>query len=223
MTRKMPRRLFRFSLRTLLLLPVAVAVLGWLAWPWLSWRMSVARIRSAGGTVTQGGCFVRGGVWAYSGEIWSVDFNPYTSNIDSRTLASLVPDLRIFPELELIVPLTRVRQDDLAKLVHLSNLRVLCVGSPHLTDDGLRHIGRMTSLRLLWIGSPQVTDAGLIHLRGLKKLELLMVSCPRVTESGVRRLIQHLPRLQYVNYPGGSIGCPKTIDANGDGCPDDYP
>jgi Leucine-rich repeat (LRR) protein len=61
-------------------------------------------------------------------------------------------------------------------------------------DEGLKAIGHLTTLRSLSLEGTQITDAGLAELRRLQNLQFLYVSGSSVTADGIARLSQELPK-----------------------------
>ena len=63
-----------------------------------------------------------------------------------------------------------------------------------VTDDGLCYLKRLTRLKSLGLGGSKVTDAGLEHLEGLTQLQALDLTGTKVTDEGVTKLQQALPK-----------------------------
>lgn len=135
-------------------------------------------------------------------------------NLDDVTdLASVLPILKDFPELEVLSISNRRFTDGHAKhladlrnlrdlnlyrsnigdegLVHLAKIRYLSwlpIGETRITDNGLKVLGGMTRLQYLGLRGNNVTDAGLAHLRKLTDLTGLHLGETKVTDAGLRRL-----------------------------------
>jgi len=93
------------------------------------------------------------------------------------------------------------RNEDLACLAKLKNLKKLSVGSSTIkygkvaiSDSGMAHLAGLTNVETLTIGGPDLTDKGLKYLRNMKKLQRLFIYAGDLTDMGLRRL-QRLPAL----------------------------
>jgi hypothetical protein len=62
-----------------------------------------------------------------------------------------------------------------------------------ISDASLSHLEGMSELRRLRIGGTEVTDVGLIHLAGLTRLGELDLTATKVTDEGVAKLQKALP------------------------------
>ncbi len=102
-----------------------------------------------------------------------------------------------------------------AELVHLKDLgqvRMLDLGSSHVTDAGLVHLKGLIHLEELDLAFTPVTDAGLAHLEGLTRLKRLVLQGTAVTDAGLIHL-KGLTMLRWLNmgqtkvtYVGGVKG-----------------
>ncbi len=77
----------------------------------------------------------------------------------------------------------------------LTQLRKLNLSYTHITDAGLGHLRSLTSLKSLLLSNTQVTDKGLEYLKGLTGLERLLLDDTQVTDKGLKHL-GALTRLQ---------------------------
>ena len=73
-----------------------------------------------------------------------------------------------------------------------------------ITDAGLEYLGGMTKLDTLDLDGTRVTDAGLEHLMGLTQLKGLYLRGTRVTDAGLERL-KGLTRLEGLYLNGRQI------------------
>jgi len=80
----------------------------------------------------------------------------------------------------------------------LTELRSLELSGPQVTDVGLENLKGLTKLEWLGLPDSQVTDAGLMHLKGLTRLEYLNLHGTQVTAQGIRRLRKALPNCEIV-------------------------
>lgn len=139
---------------------------------------------------------------------------------NSSDVASVVPLLREFPELESLSASTsrftdaearqlgelpnlrdlnlyrsNIGDEGLKHLTGLKNLRRIPMGETKVTDKGLQVIGGMTQLEYVGVRGNNVTDAGLVHLKGLTNLTGLYLGETKVTDDGLK-LLAPLTRLQ---------------------------
>jgi len=112
-----------------------------------------------------------------------------------RGLANLAPD-----DIHAVETFKKITTDtDLARLAHLTGLRVLGCSKAHpVTDRGLATIASLRNLRDLDLYFTGVTDRGLPHLAGMVQLERLHLGLTRVKGPGLRCLAG-LQRLQWIS------------------------
>ena len=201
---------FQFSIRSLLVLTVAVAV----PCSWLAVKMQqakrqrevVAAIEKLGGSVKYD---------------WQVDANgEYLPNAQLPGPACLRPVLGedFFCRVEFVCfDNTQDTDAGLENLKGLGQLKGLWLGGTNVTDAGLENLkglGQLTNLRIggtnvtdaglenlkglgqlkwLWLVDNKVTDAGLEHLKGLGQLKWLWLNDAQITNAGVKKLQQALP------------------------------
>jgi hypothetical protein len=67
-----------------------------------------------------------------------------------------------------------------------------------VTDAGLARLKHLTRLRVVTLRDTRVTDAGLVHLMSLHNLLRLDVTNAAVTEAGIARLKEALPGTEIV-------------------------
>jgi Leucine Rich repeat len=225
MIAKPKRRLFRFSLRTLLVfMTIASIAFGWLGFKMRQagrQREAVKAIEETGGRVVYdyhmdnppdgfvfGGPFLIGperNQSARPGPAWLRDLlgddffiNVAYVKVGTSDSINLV-HLRQFQRVQWIdVSYNSLVTD--AGLVHmqgLPDLRVLYLGRSQVTDAGLIHIRETTRLEELRIGALPVTDAGMVHLRKMTRLRELELEYSKVTDAGLIHLatMPHLRRL----------------------------
>lgn len=83
---------------------------------------------------------------------------------------------------------TQVTDAGLEHLKGLSQLSILHLHNTQVTDAGLKHLRGLTGLIGLWLDNTQVTDAGLEHLKGLTQLRALSLVNTNVTDVGLEHL-----------------------------------
>jgi hypothetical protein len=183
------RRLFRFSVRGLLLLILVIGCgLGWIARvvrTGQTQRRAVAAIYQAGG-------------WALYDTDWDEGQAPTAWH--PRWPRSLVDRVGVdyFGTVVFVNLHDRGTDAVLAQVGRLTHLKQLHRPGLAMTDAELIHLGQLNKLELLSLNHTQVTDAGLVHLKGLKGLKWLRVAGSRVTDAGVGELRKALPDLQPI-------------------------
>ena len=175
------RRRFRYSLRTLLLVFVAISVgLGW-----FTARMKEAkRQRAAVSTIVS-----LSGLVVYDDQPEDLTAAPTTSPVPGWLRNLLGEDF--FHTAVHVVAFNDASMEAVRELPEIRRLDF--VGGP-ATDAGLVHVRRLSRLEKLNLSDTQITDAGLEHLQGLTQLRELCLRGTRVTKEGVSTLQQTLPR-----------------------------
>jgi uncharacterized protein YjbI with pentapeptide repeats len=200
MTTKRPkRRWYQFSLRTLLLLVVLVAIgLSFFA-SWLQearrQQMAVEKLEALGAEVWYEGeeeqvieRWARNLFGLEHGVVVGVDLSG--RQVTDAGLEHL-KGLTSLQDLDLTG--TQVTDAGLEHLKALTSLQVLDLSGTQVTDAGLEHLKGSTSLWKLNLSGTQVSDAGLEDLKGLTSLWDLDLSSTQVSEEGVRKLDAVLP------------------------------
>ena len=163
---------FQFSIRSLLMLTIAVAIpCSWMMQE-IKWQSkAVAAINGSGGQVT----------WsATEGPIW---------------LTRLLGDDLFLSVLSVQWPGPQVTDADLEHLRGLKQVRLLLLDSTQVTDAGLEKLKGLKQLEILFLNETKITDAGLVHLKGLKQLKQLSVSGTKITDAG----LEHLTGLKQIH------------------------
>jgi biotin transporter BioY len=197
---------FQFSLRSLLVLPLVVAlVCGWLATEIKRakrQREAVAAIRALGGFAIYDYLVAEtanrppqspGPEWAR--RILGTDF--FADVIDVRSMAFAMRWLRVGSHFDSDVtrpgsnPITDAWLEQIAKL---PSIEALDLQYSRVSDAGLGQIRGLTRLADLNLAATSITDAGLEHLRGTSGLRRLNLRATGVTDEGVEELRQALPK-----------------------------
>jgi WD40 repeat protein len=97
-----------------------------------------------------------------------------------------------------------VTDSGLARLKSFPRLRVLSLMSTAVGDAGLAHLERFTELEDLDLDRTMITDAGLPHLKYLVKLRRLQMAHTAVTDAGLEPLLG-LVGLQELNLKGTAV------------------
>jgi hypothetical protein len=191
------RSRFQFSIRSLLVLTIAVA----LPCSWLAVEMQAANrqaeaadwIRNAGGGVTHDGVSYPDGSQRPDDELPATAWLRSLLGID---FFSEVIQVSLFN--------SEVADADLERLTPLTRLEELYLEGNPITDAGLVHLQGFQHLDTLSLNKTQVTDRGLKQLDGLDQLAWLGLSFTRVTAAGLQSL-QRLPRLRQLYLKGDQI------------------
>ena len=105
-----------------------------------------------------------------------------------------MPNTKGFGHLQgLYLDQTQVTDITLEHIKELSELRGLGLEDTQITDAGLVHVEGLTQLQWLFLGRTHVGDAGLEHLQCLAQLQRLSLDGTQVTNAGVGKLQQLLP------------------------------
>lgn len=176
---------FQFSIRSLLVMTIAVAIpFSWLAVEMKKarrQRVVVAAIEKLGGGVRYDYVFTPPWGFEMPGPVWlrklvGSDFFANVEGVHFYEMSEMdiaLPYLRELPQLwELQLENTQVTDAGLDHLKGLTQLRWLSLANSHVTDAGLRHLMGLTHLEQLHLSNTQVTDGGLQHLKGLTQLYL---------------------------------------------------
>ncbi len=92
---------------------------------------------------------------------------------------------------------TQITDAGLVHLVGLTHLQGLCLGNTQITDAGLLHLAGLTQLQRLILDNTRITDAGLVHLARLTQLQELLLDNTQITDAGLAH-IAGLTRLQLL-------------------------
>ncbi len=222
---------FQFSIRSLLLLTVAVAILC----SWFVVRMrQVERQRGAVDAMKAAGLEVsyrkksrsltsealgpaalrdRLGVEFFSDvdtvEPASAKSDPFSTTASPRAQQFSDDDVALLikgsPKVRrLVLSKTQVTDAGLVHLKRFHKLEDLELEHTQVTDAGLQHLKGLVTLQILYLNDTQVTDAGLVHLKGLTRLRYLSLDHTRVGSTGLRHL-EALPDLKTLRLCGTEV------------------
>ena len=82
----------------------------------------------------------------------------------------------------------------LERLKGFTQLQALSLSGVDVTDLQMEHLTELRHLRFLSLWNSRVTDAGLENLKGMNQLESLFVVGTRVDDAGVKKLQRALPK-----------------------------
>jgi hypothetical protein len=188
---------FQFSIRSLLVLTLAVA----LPCSWLATEMKRAREQreQAEWIVKEGGRVS----YDYERDSSGNDI-PNAQPPGPAWLRSLLGDDFFTHTVAATLSRAQVTNAGLEHLKALSQLQWLSLYRTRVTDAGLEHLKRLSQLQELDLGNTQVTDAGLEHLKGLSQLRSLSLDGTPVTDAGLERL-KRLSQLQELHLYGTHV------------------
>jgi len=110
------------------------------------------------------------------------------------------------------VTLTGWDRDDYRLVRDLTDVVVLQMANPDVTDTTLRLLSGLDKLRELDLNNTQVTDAALALLAQLPALQRLRLANTPITDAGFRRHLAGNPRLRELDLRGTQVG-KETVDA----------
>ncbi len=178
------RRRFQFSIRSLLVLVVVVAV----PCSWMTVELKNADRQQAAKTAFQ----------RFPGYV------EYGYERTGQQPASLAPawlfrllGCDFFASIERVCLACdrRFTDADLEHVESLPRLKLLRLGGADITDDGLKHLAVLTDLEELSLHRTHVGDAGLEHVQGLTQLRRLNLYATNISGSGLKYL-KRLGRLE---------------------------
>lgn len=176
------RRLFHYSLRTMLIGTAAIAAgLGWYVetvWPQ---QRAVDLVVQSGGSVCYDAFLDGSGTSCFAR--WKV-----AQGDDSHVWLDIRHNVLMASATDASDPHELCR-----RLAELPKLHTLSLSGPRFNDQDLKQIGRMAEMFDLDLGRTSVTDQGLQMLAGLKKLELLELPAG-ITNASLERLQTALPQ-----------------------------
>ena len=179
---------FQFSIRSLLLSTIAVAV----PCSWMTVEVQQARRQKESVDA-----LAKVGAWIYydyqhnstSGKSVRGGKPPRPSWLPQKVIGD-----DFFINVYLVnLDRSKVTDVDLRHLEGLDQLPNLEIAVTEITDAGLRHIKGLRHLHALLLDKTQITDAGLEYLSGMNQLQTLRLSQTKVTDAGVAKLQKALP------------------------------
>jgi hypothetical protein len=214
---------FQFSIRSLLVLTVVVAIpCSWLAVE-MKWAREqkevVEELDKLPGFAT---CFVQ-----YDYELDSSDDlipnaqapgpawlrnllgNDFFANVISVRVSdypeTVLKSFTEFPHLKTLwIRGCRIRGDRLEQIRFFTELKSLCLADVQITDSGLKHLKGLTQLQELYLQNNAITDDGLKYLKDLSQLQLLRLDKTEITDNGLK-ILKKLSHLQILFLNGTKI------------------
>ena len=212
------RRRFQFSMRSLLLLMVIVAIA--CSWPAEAWkqRQLAEEIANAGGRVFYDYQLDPSG---RSMPTATPPGPPWLRKLGGDNLFATVTRLEVqnrselgdtemdavrrFPQLQTLdLGWTKITDAGLAQLRGLAQLQELNLGGTKIGDAGLEHLQALGQLQILYLDGTKLSDAGLKNLAGLSRLQWLFLARTKIGDAGLRHL-RGLTRLQGLDLGDAKV------------------
>lgn len=203
---------FQFSVRSLLLLTLVVAVLcGWIARQAEEQRVAVDGIQSAGGTVMYD--YHEAGPRAWStagiprGPRWMRDLlePDYFDRVVYVGLFNTPENgdwIDAFNRLKsvntLLLSGPHVNDETLDRMNYSISLVELHLSGSSITDDGLRNLEKFPRLRWLMLRNTSITDKGMPHLAAIRGIEELDLYGTEVSDASAPSILI-LNHIQKIN------------------------
>jgi Leucine Rich repeat len=197
------RRRFQFSIRSLLVLVLAVAIpSGWLAVE----SERAHRQRETVEWILKKGCDVHYD-WEFGTDAKGL---PNVQPQGPKLMRNLLGDdffngirgAYLYSDITYLN--ITITDADLKHLETLIQLQTLVLDGTQITDDGLEHLNGMKQLQSLYLDDTTVTDAGLEHLKGMIELQQLSLARTKVTDVGLENL-KGFPQLNELNLGGTQV------------------
>lgn len=223
-----PRPQPRFRWRTLLIIPLALAVVAAVYVPrQIAQKRALDELEKLNAVVRTQPVSLPG-VQQLLGEDYAVEIqevylrNPAVTDADLSVLSGIgtltkvelsgcpigaegVAHLADLPGLyTLHLSDTKVDDAALQHLTGLSGLGVLSLSNTGVTDRGLRALAAIASLERLFLDGTQITDAGLAHIGRLTELKELTLNHTQITDAGMKHLTA-LKNLEILKVTGTGV------------------
>jgi hypothetical protein len=101
---------------------------------------------------------------------------------------------------------------DYASLQEKTDLTVLQMANPEVSDAVVEHLSGMTVLKRLDLSDTAVTDAAIPILASLPALEDVKLARTKVTDDGVKKLLAGAKRLRAIDVRGTDVKTPTLRD-----------
>ncbi|MGO9111573.1 MAG: leucine-rich repeat domain-containing protein [Thermoguttaceae bacterium] len=202
------RRRFQFSVRSLLVLVVVVAMpCSWIAveiratkkereaieavrkaenWVFYDFEMDASEKKMANPEPPQP---------AWLRRLLGDEFFCDVVEVHATTNAA-IKNVESFPELRTLFTYSPASGDNPAEVTDValdrigacSHLETLHLRHTSITDEGLRHLAGLTNLKHLDVQDTKITDAGLENLQALSRLEILDIRSNDIADMGLKHL-----------------------------------
>ncbi len=185
---------FQFSIRSLLVVTVAVAVpCTWLAVELKATREETTTIQKLGGS------------FAYDYQVDASGSSlPNSQPPGPVWLRRLLGDGFFEHIVRANLDNSNVTDAGLKELRGLRHLQYLRLWGDDITDAGLENFKGLTQLKVLLLSRTKVTDAGLEYFKSLRQLQSLILDDTRVTDAGLEHL-EGLTQVQVLSLDGTQV------------------
>ncbi len=102
------------------------------------------------------------------------------------------------------VTLTGWDRTDYSLVASMTDVVVLRMGNPDVTDAALENISELKQLRELNLNDSQITDAAVDRIQKLPNLEAVRVARTKLTPAGIEKLLT-LPKLKNIDVTGLNV------------------
>ena len=76
-------------------------------------------------------------------------------------------------------------------------IQYLQLSASRVNNDSLAHLAHLTGLRVLWLYDTRISDAGLVHLQSLSGLRVLNLRSTLASRGGIDALQAKLPKCEF--------------------------
>ena len=76
-------------------------------------------------------------------------------------------------------------------------IQYLQLSASRVNNDSLTHLAHLTGLRVLWLYDTRISDAGLVHLQSLSGLRVLNLRSTLASRGGIDALQAKLPKCEF--------------------------
>lgn len=188
------RRRFQFSIRSILLFTVVVAIpSSWLAVEMKSaseQKKKILAIEKLGGTV-------HGKYWPFLPEDIFIKKRPLLyENLFERDFFTVILNVSFSGR--------KIADTDLENLRDFSDLRDLCLDASNINGSGLEYLNNLVHIEKLVLSNTKMSDAEMNHIEPMVRLRHLNISKTQVTDRGLTCL-EKLNRLQELWLTGTQV------------------
>jgi hypothetical protein len=192
--------MFRFSLRTFLIVTVAIGMLaGWLGSKWAvkhKRRQAIYRIYACGGSIA----FREGTLLERNSDI-------------SVLLTDVDTDWRVI-EVRIGSTSTSGNDSDLSTLLGVPEVQCVHLLGNGFTDAGLERLSQLTELRWLWLNETSITITGLSRFARFRKLQHLTLI--GIRDSGLENIdrlisLEHLQIISSNHFTDSGLAHLKSL------------
>lgn len=179
------RRLFQYSVRTLLVFTLMVSVaLSWLAVKMLQARKQTEAVQA----IRQLGASSRPLLWGSGSVTYEHELTPGGSTRGPEILRNVLGNDFFAKVTKVTLSGPRTTDAELEHLRALPPLKTLYLIDTQITGAGMRQLNELGELECLVLQGQQVSDAGLEDIKGMTRLRRLDLCGDRITDAGMRVL-----------------------------------